>query len=199
MTRRDTATEAALALLADPTTRRGAYARVAAEHDIPEATIRYWVRAARKARFSTPGASTPGVPSVGLSPDEGEEKTKPVPGVDESASGRLWGAEEHECASDSTEFAIIEALEVLNAAKPFDAVAKAQATICRSLARNIDAGNSKGRAVANEANQLRLILLSLRPDSEGSTVDDLPADARRLLDALGSAPRFDSAPVRDAS
>lgn len=90
-------------------------------------------------------------------------------------------------------------IEAMNAVDPFDSARRMTAQICLSLAQNIDAGNRKGRAIANEANQLALLLDQLRGDTTDTDLDEsIPSDVRELFD-LGSVPvPHDAAEVRDA-
>jgi len=91
-------------------------------------------------------------------------------------------------------------LEALDAADPFDGPRRITSQICLALAQNIDAGNRKGRAIANEANQLALLLEQLRGDTTDTDLNEsIPADVRALFD-LGSVPvPHDHAEVRDPS
>ncbi|WP_349866840.1 hypothetical protein [Leifsonia sp. WHRI 6310E] len=70
-----------------------------------------------------------------------------------------------------------------------------------SLAISIDKGNTKGRAVANEAGQLFEMMQHLAPatDAEGAGDDShLTPETRRLLDALAAPAQLDAAPEGDA-
>lgn len=89
-------------------------------------------------------------------------------------------------------------IEEINAAEPLDAAQRMTAQICIALAQNIDAGNRKGRAIANEANQLSLLLGQLRETADDSDTDEsIPADVRALFE-LGSVPvQHGDAEVRD--
>lgn len=73
--------------------------------------------------------------------------------------------------------------------------------LCLSLAKSIDAGNAKGRAIANEAAQLFAMMQQLDPPAAAGTVPDpaaLSPDLQRLFDALSAAPQFDAAPEGDS-
>ncbi|MGO2659594.1 hypothetical protein [Mycetocola reblochoni] len=89
-------------------------------------------------------------------------------------------------------------IEAANAAEPFDSARKMTSQICLALAQNIDAGNRKGRAIANEATQLALLLDQLRGDTTDTDSDEsIPADVRDLF-ALAALPGVDgSAALRD--
>ncbi|WP_152485698.1 hypothetical protein [Leucobacter chironomi] len=113
----------------------------------------------------------------------------------------LWGEDRpnsHQYGEGPTETAVREAVEAINAEKPLDASQRARAQICRSLAKNIDAGNTKGRAVANEAQQLDTMLDALRGVADtASDSEGIPEDVRQLFE-LGTVPtRHDAAEVRD--
>lgn len=71
-----------------------------------------------------------------------------------------------------------------------------------SLAISIDRGNSKGRAVANEAAQLFAMMQQLSPpDAEATAFDDskLTPETRRLLDAFSAPAQLDAAPEGNAA
>lgn len=71
--------------------------------------------------------------------------------------------------------------------------------LCLSLAKSIDRGNSKGRAIANEAAQLFAMMQQLDPPADAGVTDPtaLSPELQRLFDALSSAPRLDPAPQGD--
>lgn len=113
----------------------------------------------------------------------------------------LWGEdrpESHHWGEGPTETAVREAIEEIHAGTPLDKAQQARAQICRSLARNIDRGNAKGRAVAAEAQQLDAMLDSLRGTTDPENAEEgIPEDVRRLFE-LGAVPgRHDAAEVRD--
>lgn len=95
--------------------------------------------------------------------------------------------------SNPTEKAVMTALEELHTKDSFTGAQKALAQICVSLARSIDLGNNKGRAVANEATQLAALIDRLA-GVETEEIDDsnIPEATRRLMDALESPPRLDT-------
>jgi hypothetical protein len=71
-----------------------------------------------------------------------------------------------------------------------------------SLAISIDKGNTKGRAVANEAGQLFEMMQHLAPaaDPDGAADDShLTPETKRLLDALAAPAQLDAAPEGDAA
>lgn len=69
-----------------------------------------------------------------------------------------------------------------------------------SLAASIDKGNTKGRAVANEAAQLFAMMRELAPVETTDVADDsnLTLETKRLLDAFAAPAQHVPAPVRDA-
>ncbi len=93
-----------------------------------------------------------------------------------------------------------EAREQLNAmhdSRAFTAHQQVIAKVAISLARNIDRGNLKGRAIGNEATQLvaSMQLLAgeeIDPNAEGTL--GIPAETERFLHALTQPPRVDPAP-----
>ena len=67
------------------------------------------------------------------------------------------------------------------------------------LARNIERGNMKGRAIANEAQQLASVMETIR--GEKPAADDgaqLPEGVRKFVDAL-SQPPAGPTPLRDTA
>lgn len=58
-----------------------------------------------------------------------------------------------------------------------------------ALAASIDAGNMKGRSVANDVERLLAILDSLHPETETAT-DELTPEQRRIIDTLASPPQI---------
>jgi hypothetical protein len=89
----------------------------------------------------------------------------------------------------STEDRIRKALDSLNAERTFTDGEAALAEVARALAENIDAGNRKGRAIANEAMQLVAIMQLIRP-ADVATVDPtgIPAETQSFMDALNAPP-----------
>jgi hypothetical protein len=70
------------------------------------------------------------------------------------------------------------------------------AQLCRSLAHSIDAGNRKGRAIANESAQLQATLRVV----QGLDVDELPTgqlppELAELLAAFSTRPTIEPAPA----
>ncbi len=113
----------------------------------------------------------------------------------------LWGdsePEKRQFGEGPTETAVRRAIEAIHAETPLDPSLQARAQICRSLAKNIDAGNVKGRAVANEAQQLDAMLESLRGTTDPENAEGgIPADVQALFE-LGTVPvRHDTTEVRD--
>lgn len=56
------------------------------------------------------------------------------------------------------------------------------------LARSIDKGNGKGRAVAQESAQLVATLEILDPPTTDAAEEDVPPILRKILDAFGTKP-----------
>lgn len=68
------------------------------------------------------------------------------------------------------------------------------------LAKSIDKGNAKGRAVANEAAQLVSTMELLDPVEEaGTDPDTLPADLREFMNAFSASPRKPDLPTDDGA
>jgi hypothetical protein len=81
----------------------------------------------------------------------------------------------------------------MKAARLFEAHENVLADIAIALAQNIDAGNRKGRAIANEALQLSTLLTQLAGEQLEDIPDtSIPPATKALLDALGTAPRLDT-------
>ena len=113
----------------------------------------------------------------------------------------LWGdsdAEKRHYGEGATETAVRLAIESIHAITPLDLAQQARAQICLSLAKNIDAGNVKGRAVANEAQQLDAMLESLRGTADHDDVEGgIPEDVRQLFELGSVATGHDTTEVRD--
>ena len=102
--------------------------------------------------------------------------------------------------ADETEKAVVEAINAIEAERPITRSQIALKSLCIALARNIDRGNAKGRAIANEASTLSATLQLLEGEDLALDTDNLPPDAKALLDALGTrpaAPRPDATPAGD--
>lgn len=70
-----------------------------------------------------------------------------------------------------------------------------------SLAISVDKGNTKGRAVAQEAGQLFEMMRHLAPPEDPAGPGDesnLTPETKRLLDALAAPAQLDAAPEGDA-
>lgn len=108
----------------------------------------------------------------------------------------LWGDDDPmRFAANPTEQAVIAAINELAAASELTKVQQALATVCRSLGRNIDAGNIKGRAIANEATQLAALLSKLAGIDEADPTAGpitVPQQTKELIDALATPPRLDT-------
>jgi hypothetical protein len=79
-------------------------------------------------------------------------------------------------------------LSELNELAPFSSANRMVAQICVSLARNIDAGNVKGRAIANEAAQLVAMLQTVQ-GLDNAEVAALPPELLELMQAFTSQPQ----------
>lgn len=104
----------------------------------------------------------------------------------------LWTPENKTISPSPMEKQTLQTLMELNALNPFDPGQRMISQVCLSLARNIDAGNTKGRAIANEAAQLLASLQTLQGDDLAPT-DQLPPEIRTLLAAFASTPALDPA------
>lgn len=106
----------------------------------------------------------------------------------------LWDDEdESQYARNTTEDAVIAAIKELDQQSTLTGMQRATAQVCRSLARSIDLGNVKGRAIANEATQLNLLLNQLAGvDLAAGDPDAMPPETKALIDALATAPRLDT-------
>jgi hypothetical protein len=123
----------------------------------------------------------------------GQEKKK-MSDDENAAQPTLWGPEDQsQITGNPTETAVIEAIRKLNDEKPLEGMQLALAQLCRSLARNIDGGNRKGRAIANETQQLDALLdklAGIEPDEVDES--NVPQATRELIDALRTSPRLDT-------
>lgn len=101
-----------------------------------------------------------------------------------------------------TESETRQAIAEIEAETPLTGVRRTIKQLAISLAISIDRGNTKGRAVANEAAQLFAMMQQLDPaDDADPTPDDahLTPETRRLLDALAAPAQLDPAPEGDAA
>jgi hypothetical protein len=106
----------------------------------------------------------------------------------------LWDEKDPKnLAGNATEKAVREAIEALHAQTPLTGMQQALAQVCVALGRNIDAGNLKGRAIANEATQLSALLDKLA-GVELEDVDEtaIPQATKDLINALAAPPRLDT-------
>jgi len=87
------------------------------------------------------------------------------------------------------ETAVLAAIAEIEAERPLTRSQIALKSMCIALARNIAAGNRKGRAIANEVSTLAATMQLLEGTEDAGDADLLPPDTRKLLDALGTAPR----------
>lgn len=100
----------------------------------------------------------------------------------------------------SQERAIRAAIAEIDEEFPLTGLRRARAESAISIAINIDKGNAKGRAIANEIAALDSIMEKLYPVAEDGPADDshLTPETRRLLDALAASAQLDAAPEGDA-
>lgn len=94
-----------------------------------------------------------------------------------------------------------QAIKEIEETKPITGARRTIKQIAISLAMSIDKGNAKGRAIANEASQLFVMMRELSPPEEEASDDpsNLTEPTRRLLDGYASPPRLDPAPQRDSA
>lgn len=121
-------------------------------------------------------------------PDESAETT---PNPADPDGSRLFAEEPGAFGMMATESRAIRTLEQLHAARAFTPAQELLAETARALARNIDRGNLKGRAIGNEAMQLAAVLAQLvdvDTDPDAGAVSNLPPAAAALLEALGTRP-----------
>ena len=96
----------------------------------------------------------------------------------------LWTPEPAGYGTSPTEKTVLSTIQELQELKPFDAVQKSLAQAAVALAVNIDKGNTKGRAIANEVMQLSALLTQLQGLDAGPDESPLPPELRSLLDVL---------------
>lgn len=112
----------------------------------------------------------------------------------------LWPEERKKAFIGEQEETIREFVAALRQKAPLTSRQNALAATCLSLARNIDSGNTKGRAIANETAQLIATLDLLDPPSlADSDTKDYPDDVRLLLEAFGGLPGSGSATESDTA
>lgn len=81
---------------------------------------------------------------------------------------------------------VAEAVARIMAQRPDDFMAPALGELAMDLARNITLGNRKGRAVANEAQQLATVLEQLRGDTTEDDGNHLPQEVIEFVQAMRS-------------
>lgn len=102
-----------------------------------------------------------------------------------------WEPENSAYPVGSTEKTTRETITELLRTRIFTPAEKTLAQLCIALAHNIDRGNQKGRAIANEAMQLAAVLEQLTATADaGGEHSDLPPELRTLLDAFRTPPRL---------
>ena len=94
-----------------------------------------------------------------------------------------------------TEYETRRAIEEIEAEEPIVGPRRALKQLCLSLAMSIDKGNAKGRAIANEASQLYLLMQQLVPPEETETdLSALTPELQRLFDVFSLPAQLDAAP-----
>ncbi|MBZ4486273.1 hypothetical protein [Microbacterium sp. cx-55] len=93
------------------------------------------------------------------------------------------------------------AIAEIEAERPLVGILRTVKQLAISLAKSIDRGNTKGRAVANEAAQLFAMMQQLSPAESSENADEshLTPEMRQILDALSAPAQFDTAPESDAA
>lgn len=83
---------------------------------------------------------------------------------------------------------VSEAVQQIINKNPGDFMAPALGELAMDLARNITLGNRKGRAVANEAQQLAAVLDQLQGEDAEENAQSLPAAVIEFMDAMKQPP-----------
>lgn len=111
-----------------------------------------------------------------------DSRSTPLPGLENLTPG-----------AGDMERQTFRSIEAIKEARPLSPGEQMYTMLALALARNIDAGNRKGRAIANEALQLVAVMQLLEPQPESlADPDNLPPDLRSFLDAFATAPRLDT-------
>lgn len=95
------------------------------------------------------------------------------------------------------EKSVAKAVQTIINLKPDDFMAPALGELAMDLATNIAKGNIKGRAIANEAQQLATVLEQLRGEDATEDGAHLPQGVIDFVSAMQSRPAQPT-PVRDA-
>lgn len=96
------------------------------------------------------------------------------------------------------ELAVSKTVQAILREKPADILAPALGELAMDLARNVTLGNRKGRAVANEAQQLASTLETMRGEVAESNTSGLPQGVIDFVEALSKRPVLDAAPAGHA-
>jgi len=82
-----------------------------------------------------------------------------------------------------------DSIKAIDANRPIPLARRVYVQVAIELARNIEAGNRKGRAIANEAMQLAAIIATIEgEDGAAADAGDLPEGVREFMAALGQIP-----------
>lgn len=99
----------------------------------------------------------------------------------------LWAETRPEYGESDLEASIRSTIERIHAKQPLNDVQRALARLSRALAKNIDLGNRKGRAIANEAAQLSELMQLIGGGDEENPTDAYDTRLQEMFDAF-SAP-----------
>lgn len=102
--------------------------------------------------------------------------------------GALFALNPPEIGESAMEKSVRESIAAIDAERPIPPARKFLAQAAMELARSINKGNQKGRAVAMESAQLVATLELLNPTDAGPDAGELPDDLKALLDAFAASP-----------
>jgi hypothetical protein len=121
-----------------------------------------------------------------------------LPGMENAGqNGPIYGS----FGQGPTESETRQAIAEIEADIPLTGVRRTIKQLAISLAISIDRGNTKGRAVANEAAQLFAMMQQLDPAADADAAPDdshLTPETRRLIDAFNAPAQFDAPAEGDA-
>jgi hypothetical protein len=118
-----------------------------------------------------------------------------LPGFDEPPQS---GGNHPLFGEGATEMETRLAIAEIEASKPITGSRRTVKQLCLSLAKSIDRGNTKGRAIANEAAQLFAMMQVLEPAEEAAgDVSDLSPETQALFDLFSTRPQPPSAGPRE--
>lgn len=106
----------------------------------------------------------------------------------ETAQSSLFSVPAPDYRPGELEASVIESLEAIENDIGIPPARKFLAHTARQLARSIDKGNGKGRAVANESQQLVATMELLNPTPEDAGTAQLTPELKALLDAFAAPP-----------